>query len=451
MIIYTIILILLGLFSPVWSDMDLPESIQKIDCPIISQNSFMCLSVKWKGNEMLEYALLDKFNGDQNALEGSVVTMEDGKTQDTGSHISVTIHDGKTYATITRPQSEDVYELKLDLTTGAVSLNHELETLPVDYQPDGPEMIPPEDEQEEERGLPGFPRKSPLPEKPMTLKVQIIFDQSFKNAFSDPMSVINQILVEARAFFMHSSLGAMRINLEAVLPHVELGKQIQAFEGNSALFNTTMTPASDKGLNKFGTIMEHITNFDWTPASGPNLKEADLFALFTRAKNCYKCYTGISWSGTVCAMKRGNLGKAFSKRTSIINPKYGVEVAAKTLVHELGHNLGMHHPFNIKGQPKYSKESGEICKGKSVGGLMDYIPDQFRRKWSACSVEDFKTNYQLSILRKGCFCLETCEPTVTPKPTTPKPKKPKPSTCNRYCKKGSYINLTFCQRVCGVE
>ena len=123
----------------------------------------------------------------------------------------------------------------------------------------------------------------------------------------------------------------------------------------------------------------------------------------------------------------------------------------QTLVHELGHNLGMHHPFNRKGQPKYSKESGEICTGKSVGGFMDYIPDQFRRKWSACSVEDFKTYYQLYILRKGCFCLETCEPRPTPKPTTPKPQRPKPSICKRLCKKGRYVNLKFCQRVCGVE
>ena len=73
------------------------------------------------------------------------------------------------------------------------------------------------------------------------------------------MSVINQILIEARTFFMHSSLGAMRINLEAQLPHVELGRQKQAFEGNAALLNTTMTPASENGLNKFGTIMDHIT------------------------------------------------------------------------------------------------------------------------------------------------------------------------------------------------
>ena len=63
--------------------------------------------------------------------------------------------------------------MKLDLVTGAVSSNNEFEKLPIDYQPDGPEMIPPEEEQDEERGLPGFPRKSPLPEKPMTYGIQI--------------------------------------------------------------------------------------------------------------------------------------------------------------------------------------------------------------------------------------------------------------------------------------
>ena len=100
--------------------MDLPESIKKIDCQVISQSNFMCLSVKWKGT--MEYALLDKFNGDQNALEGSLFTMEDGKTENTGSHISVTIHDGKTY--VSQVLKEHPVALFLMIFTGTLSLGN---------------------------------------------------------------------------------------------------------------------------------------------------------------------------------------------------------------------------------------------------------------------------------------------------------------------------------------
>ena len=98
--------------------MALPESIKKIDCQVISQSNFMCLSVQWK--DTMEYALLDKFNGDQNALEGSLFSMEDGKTENTGSHISVTIHDGKTYV------SQVLKErcLLLMIFTGTLSLGN---------------------------------------------------------------------------------------------------------------------------------------------------------------------------------------------------------------------------------------------------------------------------------------------------------------------------------------
>ena len=100
--------------------MDLPESIKKIDCQVISQSIFMCLSVQWK--DTMEYALLDKFNGDQNALEGSLFTMEDGKTENTGSHISVTIHDGKTY--VSQVLKEYPVALFLMIFTGTLSLGN---------------------------------------------------------------------------------------------------------------------------------------------------------------------------------------------------------------------------------------------------------------------------------------------------------------------------------------
>ena len=70
----------------------------------------------------MEYALLDKFYGDQNALEGSLFTMEDGKTENTGSHISVTIHDGKAY--VSQVLKEHPVALLLMIFTGLLSLGN---------------------------------------------------------------------------------------------------------------------------------------------------------------------------------------------------------------------------------------------------------------------------------------------------------------------------------------
>ena len=88
-----------------------------------------------------------------------------------------------------------------------------------------------------------------------SLKLQIIYDKSFNDFHLDPVSVINQIVIEAKTHFLHPSLGPMKINLEPLLPYVELGpKQIKPLEANGTLMDTSMITADPTGFQKIQKI-----------------------------------------------------------------------------------------------------------------------------------------------------------------------------------------------------
>ena len=65
-------------------------------------------------------------------------------------------------------------------------------------------------------------------------------------------------------------------------------------------------------------------------------------------------------------------------------------------MHELGHNLGMWHDFDLKHGGNGNQGSGGRCEGH---GLMSYgaAPD----KWSSCSNEDFVDAYKRGFLYEG--------------------------------------------------
>jgi len=135
-----------------------------------------------------------------------------------------------------------------------------------------------------------------------------------------------------------------------------------------------------------------------------------------------------------------------SLRTSIVEYFQSNIRTAQVLVHEIGHNLGIHHDFKQEKDEstgkvkKVGRLSKEDCTVKgctdctTVKGYMDYTPDPSR--WSPCSVEDFKFYYDKVVRKTGSYCLQTnyrqasnveqlgiATTTSTPKPTikTPKP------------------------------
>jgi len=86
-------------------------------------------------------------------------------------------------------------------------------------------------------------------------------------------------------------------------------------------------------------------------------------------------------------------------------------LTALTVVHETGHNLGMHHDFvdDNRKSPRYDT-NGRPCKDHSY--FMDYVFPPYTSynpmpsSWSGCSIDDFKAAYQMIKTKDGKYCLK---------------------------------------------
>ena len=115
--------------------------------------------------------------------------------------LQVMIHD---------PSDEELYKLKVDISTGKA----ELEVLPNTVQLDHA-MRP-----EETRALPQIPieRQSAMPAAGFRMKVQPIIDQSWRTQFGDQaLTRLNAVIEHTKTFYQHSSLGTkFELDVQAV-------------------------------------------------------------------------------------------------------------------------------------------------------------------------------------------------------------------------------------------
>ena len=98
------------------------------------------------------------------------------------------------------PSDEELYKLKVDISTGKA----ELEVLPNTVQLDHA-MRP-----EETRAHPQIPieRQSAMPAAGFRMKVQPMMDLSWRNEFgAQAETKLNAVMEHAKTFFQHSSLG----------------------------------------------------------------------------------------------------------------------------------------------------------------------------------------------------------------------------------------------------
>ena len=83
----------------------------------------------------------------------------------------------------------------------------------------------------------------------------------------------------------------------------------------------------------------------------------------------------------------------------------------KAMAHLLGHQIGIFHDFESKGESmtnRYSKH-GHICTLKN--GIMDYYyHPQSNTKWTECSAEDFEDFFRNTVKEDGKFCMNTIKP-----------------------------------------
>jgi len=112
---------------------------------------------------------------------------------------------------------------------------------------------------------------------------------------------------------------------------------------------------------------------------------------------------GIAWVGSACHIRSG-MQININEHVSWGNPEL---VTAKTLAHELGHNLGMSHDFDqIHGGNGRPGSNLGGCEGT---GIMSYgsksnprNPSASPIAWSTCSNSDFSKWYR----RDGHACLK---------------------------------------------
>ena len=108
------------------------------------------------------------------------------------------------------PSDEELYKLKLDITTGMTKLD----VLPSSVKLDEGA------EPEETRSLPQIPleRQSAMPSAGFRMKVQPIIDLSWRNQFgAQNVTRLNAVMEHAKTYFKHSSLGTKyELDVQAV-------------------------------------------------------------------------------------------------------------------------------------------------------------------------------------------------------------------------------------------
>jgi len=363
-----------------------------VDCKKIPSGVFdKCLSVKF--SYVKEYAGL-KAVGSPNVLVGKLYGT-DGKVNqysrvsasfETKSDLYVVIHD---------PSDDELYKLKVDLVKGST------EQYLVSHK-GGAGFDLALDPPHQDRFLEDVPqeRQSQMPAAGFRMTVQPMVDRRFRNHFGKGVhDKVNAILEHARTFFTHASLQT-KFELEY--------KPLHFYPGEAY--------ATNSDLNALGN---HVLR------SG--LPLVNSYVLLTMNNNRTDGTSGLAWKSTVC---RGDK----SYRVNINEFYYDTVRTTETVIHEIGHNLGMGHDFDT---PKRCRDCEGHCPGcapsdnprhsstgqpcTSIGGYMDYVPNPNR--WSACSVEDLTRYYnKVRPLRyEKCMTkLSTSEPTNPTNPTIPK-------------------------------
>lgn len=187
--------------------------------------------------------------------------------------------------------------------------------------------------------------------------------------------------------------------------------------------------------------MTHHSGYNWK-ATGSDLEgsiktiaansnaDAQLWVFMCKDPQFYGTI-GIAWLGTVCVSYWPGY------QTSINEKRESTLATSEVVTHEMGHNLGMRHDFDLS---------------SSCTGFMDY--GNAPNEWSSCSQQEFLNHYnaiQSSSSLSWCMpsAPDACGSGTNPTPTT----TPTPNECagltthptwwqDKYC--DDFLNTPEC-------
>jgi len=230
----------------------------------------------------------------------------------------------------------------------------------------------------------------------VTLKMRLGYDKAVKNYFETNGGTVDnwlaEVMTHSQAHYLHSSL-----------KHQIILENTQA-----PVYTDQILDIGNNGLPETRTIIQ-----------GLNEPDVDVYAFI--GDNCEGCsYSGMGYLGGVC-------DNQWNYRTSLTRgPSRGVIETAETLIHEMGHNLGMSHDFidsEYTDCRKHTDGSTVPCNtcanwqpdnaGQKIGeltgddmdccnGFMGY--NDHPHYWSECSVRMFEQHY---VAEDWDQCLDT--------------------------------------------
>merc|ERR1712165_209891 len=222
------------------------------------------------------------------------------------------------------------------------------------------------------------------------------YDKAVKNYFETNGGTVDnwlaEVMTHSQAHYLHSSL-----------KHQIILENTQA-----PVYTDQILDIGNNGLPETRTIIQDL-----------NEPDVDVYAFI--GDNCEGCsYSGMGYLGGVC-------DNQWNYRTSLTRgPSRGVIETAKTLIHEMGHNLGMSHDFidsEYTDCRKHTDGSTVPCNtcanwqpdnaGQKIGevtgddmdccnGFMGY--SNHPHYWSECSVRYFEQHY---VSQNWAKCMDT--------------------------------------------
>jgi len=211
-------------------------------------------------------------------------------------------------------------------------------------------------------------RDGPLP-RSVTLEIYLRYDNSLLGQFSNSATQVKQWLSKV------VELAKPKLALLDVKVHLKVVGSVDYYS---------------KDIRASDAWIRYITSTENKGQKGP-------ISYFSAGHGA-----GIAWVGAACHTRTGqqiNINEHVPWRNSEL-------VTAKTLAHELGHNIGMNHDFDPahggNGRP------GSNLRGCEGNGIMSYgskqtpsNPSTSPIAWSTCSNSDFAQWYR----RDGHVCL----------------------------------------------